>query len=68
MARTVGYALEQALHVSGPIAMAVAGMLTGNHGRILAMTSMTVEHLGLFWELIDEADRGQSPIKLDNKS
>ena len=49
-----GYALAEALHLSGPIAMAVAGLLIGNHGRILAMSPRTVEQLDLFWELIDE--------------
>ncbi len=49
-----GYALANALHLSGPIAMVVAGLLIGNHGRSFAMTPKTVEHLDLFWELVDE--------------
>jgi CPA1 family monovalent cation:H+ antiporter len=49
-----GYALADALHLSGPIAMVVAGLLIGNHGRRFAMSSRTAEHLDLFWELIDE--------------
>ena len=49
-----GYALADALHLSGPIAMVVAGLLIGNQGRSLAMSPRTVEHLDLFWELIDE--------------
>ncbi len=49
-----GYALAEALHLSGPIAMTVAGLLIGNPGRILAMSPKTVERLDLFWELIDE--------------
>jgi monovalent cation:H+ antiporter, CPA1 family len=49
-----GYALANTLHVSGPIAMVVAGLLIGNHGRSFAMSRKTVEHLDLFWELIDE--------------
>jgi len=49
-----GYALAHAIHVSGPIAVVVAGLLIGNHGRILAMSDKTREHLDLFWELIDE--------------
>jgi len=48
-----GFALADALHVSGPIAMVVAGLLIGNHGRNFAMSPTTVEHLNLFWELID---------------
>jgi CPA1 family monovalent cation:H+ antiporter len=49
-----GYALAEALHLSGPISMVVAGLLIGNHGRTFAMSPTTVEHLDLFWELIDE--------------
>jgi CPA1 family monovalent cation:H+ antiporter len=51
---TGGYALAQALHVSGPLAMVVAGLLVGNQGRALAMSSNTVTHLDTFWELVDE--------------
>lgn len=49
-----GYALATALHVSGPIAMVVAGLLIGNHGRLFAMSDSTRAHLDTFWELIDE--------------
>jgi CPA1 family monovalent cation:H+ antiporter len=49
-----GYALALAIHTSGPIAMVVAGLLLGNHGRRLAMSERTREHLDLFWELVDE--------------
>ncbi|MFV0445892.1 MAG: cation:proton antiporter [Planctomycetaceae bacterium] len=49
-----GYALANSLHLSGPIAMVVAGLLIGNHGRQWAMSSTTCEHLDTFWELIDE--------------
>ncbi|HKI96638.1 MAG TPA: sodium:proton antiporter [Gemmatimonadales bacterium] len=51
---TGGYALAHRLHVSGPLAMVVAGLLIGNHGRALAMSSRTRERLDAFWELIDE--------------
>jgi CPA1 family monovalent cation:H+ antiporter len=49
-----GYALASSLHVSGPIAMVVAGLLIGNHGRTLAMSDKTRLHLDNFWELVDE--------------
>ena len=49
-----GYALADALHLSGPIAMVVAGLLIGNQGRLFAMSPTTVQHLDTFWELIDE--------------
>ena len=48
-----GSALANALHLSGPIAMAVAGLLIGNQGRLFAMSPTTVERLDVFWELID---------------
>jgi CPA1 family monovalent cation:H+ antiporter len=51
---TGGYALANHLHMSGPIAVVVAGLLIGNHGRQFAMSSTTREHLDSFWELIDE--------------
>ncbi len=51
---TGGYASAIALHISGPIAVVVAGLMIGNHGRLLAMSSVTQEHLDTFWELIDE--------------
>ncbi len=49
-----GYALANALHMSGPIAMVVAGLLIGNHGRAHAMSPTTIQNLDTFWELIDE--------------
>ncbi len=49
-----GYVLAQRLHVSGPIAMAVAGVLIGNAGVRLAMSDHTREHLLGFWSLLDE--------------
>jgi CPA1 family monovalent cation:H+ antiporter len=49
-----GYALAEALHVSAPIAVVVAGLLTGNQGRSFAMSDVTRERLDSFWELIDE--------------
>ena len=49
-----GYSLAEALHVSAPIAIVVAGLLIGNHGRAFAMSDQTREHLDTFWELLDE--------------
>jgi len=51
---TGGYAAAQALHLSGPLAMVVSGLLIGNHGRLFAMSERTREHLDTFWELLDE--------------
>lgn len=49
-----GYALASEIHVSGPLAMVVAGLLIGNHGRLFGMSDHTRAHLDTFWELIDE--------------
>lgn len=49
-----GYAAAIALHVSGPIAIVVAGMLIGNRGPGDAMSAITRERVEVFWELIDE--------------
>jgi Na+:H+ antiporter len=49
-----GYAAAIALHISGPIAIVVAGMLIGNYGPREAMSAMTRERVETFWELIDE--------------
>lgn len=49
-----GYALASALHLSGPIAIVVAGLFIGNHGRRFAMSERTRDHLDKFWELVDE--------------
>jgi len=51
---TGGYALAETLHLSAPIAIVVAGLLIGNHGRVLAMSEKTRGHLDTFWELVDE--------------
>ncbi|MQA89228.1 MAG: sodium:proton antiporter [Gemmatimonas sp.] len=51
---TGGYALAGHLHLSGPLAMVVAGLLLGNRGRALAMSETTRDRLDNFWELIDE--------------
>jgi len=49
-----GYTLALALHVSGPIAIVVAGVLIGNHRRNHSMTPAARERLESFWGLIDE--------------
>ncbi len=48
-----GYSLANALQLSGPLAVVVAGLLIGNHGRH-GMSERTKLHLDSFWELIDE--------------
>jgi CPA1 family monovalent cation:H+ antiporter len=51
---TGGYALAEYIHVSAPIAIVVAGLFIGNHGRSFAMSDHSREHLDTFWELVDE--------------
>lgn len=48
------YSFAHSIHVSGPIAIVIAGLLIGNHGRSLAMSEKTREHIDTFWELMDE--------------
>jgi CPA1 family monovalent cation:H+ antiporter len=51
---TGGYALATHLHVSGPLAMVVTGLMIGNNGRALAMSDTTRRYVDMFWELLDE--------------
>ena len=48
-----GYALANAINTSGPIAIVVAGIIIGNHGRTHAMSEKTRQNLDMFWELVD---------------
>lgn len=48
------YALALHLHISGPIAVVVAGLFIGNHGAKFAMSENTRQHVFQFWELLDE--------------
>ena len=53
------YALAQRInilghHLSGPIAVVVAGLMIGNKGASFAMSDHTKEYLFGFWEMIDE--------------
>jgi len=49
-----GYLLASKLHVSGPLAMVVAGLVVGNHGREFAMSHTTRQYVDMFWEMIDD--------------
>lgn len=49
-----GYTLAHWLHVSGPVAMAVAGLIIGNPGVAYAMSDTTRDYLLKFWSLVDE--------------
>jgi len=49
-----GYTLCHFIHVSGPLAMVVAGIMTGNRGKARAMSDITKDYLSKFWEVTDE--------------
>ncbi|SDL96842.1 sodium/proton antiporter, CPA1 family [Oryzisolibacter propanilivorax] len=49
-----GYALASHLHVSGPLAMVISGLMIGNRGRAQAMSDHTQRYIDMFWELLDE--------------
>ena len=51
---TVTYAAAAALHVSGPLAVVVAGLLTGHRSTRFAMTDTSRRQVILFWDLMDE--------------
>jgi CPA1 family monovalent cation:H+ antiporter len=49
-----GYLFASDIHVSGPLAMVVAGIIIGNQGKQEAMSDVTRDYLTKFWTLIDE--------------
>ncbi len=49
-----GYAIAHGVHVSGPVAMAVAGLVIGNAGVAYAMSDVTRDYVLKFWALIDD--------------
>ncbi|MBS1664637.1 MAG: sodium:proton antiporter [Bacteroidetes bacterium] len=49
-----GYYIADRLHVSGPLAMVVAGLITGNKVSHEALSDTSRDYLHKFWELIDE--------------
>ncbi|ASA55457.1 cation:proton antiporter [Vibrio gazogenes] len=51
---TAGYAFAEILHVSGPLAMVVSGIMIGNWTRFIGFSKESEEHLDHFWELVDE--------------
>ncbi|MEO7445127.1 MAG: sodium:proton antiporter [Ferruginibacter sp.] len=49
-----GYLLADMLHISGPLAMVVAGLITGNKSREHGMSDVTRDYVDKFWEMLDE--------------
>ena len=50
----VTYAVAIRLHLSGPIAMVVAGLFIGNRGMKNAVSDNTRDYVEKFWSLLDE--------------
>jgi monovalent cation:H+ antiporter, CPA1 family len=53
-----GYSLCHYIHVSGPLAMVIAGVITGNKGKAKAMSDQTRDYLEKFWEVLDDILNG----------
>lgn len=49
-----GYLLANYAQVSGPLAMVVAGLITGSKVKREAMSAISRDYLDKFWELVDE--------------
>lgn len=47
------YMLCTELHLSGPIAVVIVGLIVGNFGASYAMSERTKKHLFPFWEMVD---------------
>lgn len=50
----VTYCLAIRLHMSGPLAMVVAGLFIGNHAMQFAVSDNTKDYVQKFWSLLDE--------------
>ncbi len=53
-----GYAIASLLHVSGPLAMVVAGIFLGNKINIASNKGMTRKMLNDIWEILDDVFNG----------
>lgn len=51
---TAGYPLANSMHLSGALAMVVAGIFIGNKGLKLGSNKQCGDTLEIFWELLDE--------------
>jgi len=49
-----GYSLADYMHISGSLAMVIAGIITGNKSRELGMSDTTKDYIDKFWEMLDE--------------
>jgi CPA1 family monovalent cation:H+ antiporter len=53
-----GYALASMIHVSGPLAMVVAGLIIGNQLNSLSNKGTARKMLNDFWEILDDVFNG----------
>jgi CPA1 family monovalent cation:H+ antiporter len=49
-----GYALSSLIHVSGPIAMVVAGLIIGHSLHAEKISEELKNHMNIFWKVLDE--------------
>ncbi len=49
-----GYTLADQLHLSGPLAIIMAGIIIGTKGKEAGLSAESRDYLGKFWDLIDE--------------
>ena len=49
-----GYLLADHLHISGPLAMVMAGIITGNKSMEEGMSDITRDYINKFWQMMDE--------------
>ncbi len=49
-----GYGFADYLHISGPLAMVVAGIVTGNKSLEEGTSDVTRDYIDKFWEMMDE--------------
>jgi len=48
-----GYELASWMHVSGPLCMVAAGLVTGHRSKTFAMSEQTAAYVDRFWVLVD---------------
>ena len=49
-----GYSFADYLHISGPLAIVAAGIVTGNKSLEYGTSDITRDYINKFWEMIDE--------------
>jgi len=51
---TVSYLISEHLHISGPIASVVLGLIVGNYSIHTAMDLRSREHMNTFWDMVNQ--------------